>query len=667
MLGEEFLTSLGCIIAYFGHETMDPGKDRFNNLWGALKDTMVRFADIEDGSLDAIYELPDDGNPRTLIVRRAQDQEYVVLRGLWQILGTGYKHVLNSFIDFLKKGLVSDFFNREHIGVHERHSVKEALSIFRKDVLLFHYPSLLLLRRTLAPQTTATDVVSLLENCNSLESAIHVVLPGEHRCPELDLASDDSMILTLKMIDSAGFSVNDWQSARAEFNLEPYVFSESRDLFLKARQRTFAILKSSFVRKTRVRFDLAEVQQFLEVFARADPPDEILYQPYDARSTGRVLIRNLRDLLERASVDIQKHLDQRIAEWVKKGRETPSFAQRLDREIYEYQFQDDESRTQNATDTLREYESVIKQLSSSFGESIVNVLEDERIGVLTTGCWANRYALLRHIGQMLRKHSPKTAGKLAKASAFRYPLSGRDLRVKLGLDEAHVKKPTPVTKTLVGVPIPEDQIDTELMKGPHGTIGVALRGHVNESLDLAGMGKKPRENAKAHHTGSGGASPRKGRRSARPRGTDELVGCLGEAFVYELFSRKFCDHGFDHTCWKSENKHRYLGIEGSDLLGYDFEWIDIRGLMADPGQKCLIEVKSSSRKDEAFPISAPEWERAKQSHNNHDETYAIIRVVDVLAIPQISDVLIDPVQLEEDGKLIVQKFDGWVRPGRLID
>jgi hypothetical protein len=124
------------------------------------------------------------------------------------------------------------------------------------------------------------------------------------------------------------------------------------------------------------------------------------------------------------------------------------------------------------------------------------------------------------------------------------------------------------------------------------------------------------------------------------------------------------DHGFDHTCWKSANKNSYLGFEGTDGLGYDLAWHDTHGLLVKPGQECLIEVKASSGQAESFPISMAEWERAKAAHCNPKETYMIIRVVDTLTSPRITDILIDPVSLEKLGKLRLENLDGLIKPGR---
>ena len=65
-------------------------------------------------------------------------------------------------------------------------------------------------------------------------------------------------------------------------------------------------------------------------------------------------------------------------------------------------------------------------------------------------------------------------------------------------------------------------------------------------------------------------------------------------------------------------------------------------------------------------MSKNEWDVAEQCFKKiRPEIYIIVRVLNAVNAPVLSDILIDPVRLEYEGKLILSHYDLIVRSGSL--
>lgn len=662
--GDDLLVALGCIMAYCSQVHMEPGKERFNEKWQQLKDLEIRFVDMGEGAPGAIKEILDnDDSKLMLFVQRGSDKANSILLGLWQVLGTGYKYVLNTFADSFKKGAVKEFLANDHIGPQEEQSVREVVLQTRKNELIFQYPSLLLIMRKNDPHVKAEELQSLIGHTQDLQAALNIIVKDETNNIFGKMQSDP-ISLALFLTDWAGFTVDDWQKARVEFNEQRYLFPDSRDDFCKTRQRSYAMLKAQMVRK--LDDDTKEpFKNFLENFSRAEPSGNLPYRPQSDSETRDCLLKNAYSFLPDAQED-KGVIRKLIHDWEQKGTKDPALIPPLSKlEVEEYEHNDNETKlSYNATDTIDEYLKVILLLASEHNEKIDSIQNNSRLKLLAKSWWANKYILLQELGRILKKESPKIWSMLREINAFSRALSSSELCSKLGLKNKEKEDDGPKKKTYLGkVDLSDNEVDADLSKGAQGEIGRALQSKINKELDLKGLSQRARKQISPEKTPGKKVSSNK-RYQSRPRGDDDLTGVMGEAFVYEYLCEKFGENGFDHTCWKSENKFKYLGIEGSEKLGYDFEWFDSQGLLVSTGQECLIEVKSTKGKGLPFPISTPEWERAKIAHSSPNETYIIVRVISAQDEPEISDILIDPVQMEFDGELVIENLDGWIKPGR---
>ncbi|MBI4206676.1 MAG: DUF3883 domain-containing protein [Betaproteobacteria bacterium] len=73
---------------------------------------------------------------------------------------------------------------------------------------------------------------------------------------------------------------------------------------------------------------------------------------------------------------------------------------------------------------------------------------------------------------------------------------------------------------------------------------------------------------------------------------------------------------------------------------------------------CCIEVKASPGDgSESFPMTANEWEKARECHQAQDSVYIIVRVANARDAPRIADVIVDPFGLYGAGQVAVVSRD----------
>jgi hypothetical protein len=155
----------------------------------------------------------------------------------------------------------------------------------------------------------------------------------------------------------------------------------------------------------------------------------------------------------------------------------------------------------------------------------------------------------------------------------------------------------------------------------------------------------------------------------RERVPDEYLAMLGATGEYFLFKQMqaVCPQ-FDATNWKSRGREFFGFGAGDDSLGYDFEYEEVGGLLTGRADepRCRIEVKSSAHDGgDSFEMSTNEREVAQETHLGVGNTvYVIIRAANVASKPEITDLLIDPIQLHLDGVLDYSSRDllfalGW--------
>jgi len=222
--------------------------------------------------------------------------------------------------------------------------------------------------------------------------------------------------------------------------------------------------------------------------------------------------------------------------------------------------------------------------------------------------------------------------------------------------------------TILGNNWTEEDFKASAAQGPGGELVQRLRESINPNLDLAYLASLGREKLsdrikKSRPRGGGG----NGKRKRVPDAYLQMLGALGEHFVFQQMKSLFAD--FDITNWRSKAKELFQYGEGDDSLGYDFEYYDMEGaLTRDPSiQRCLMEVKSTSQDGtDSFEMSTNEWETAIRCHSGDENAvYAIVRVIHTASKPQIMDILVDPVKLHLEGVLDYSNRDLLVVVGKV--
>ena len=319
-------------------------------------------------------------------------------------------------------------------------------------------------------------------------------------------------------------------------------------------------------------------------------------------------------------------------------------------------------RTKQAKEAVRSVLRVAKVLAKQYGEELdVTMLEDDvRVIRHTTGWWANAFAALRALKKAITGTAPLTGRALAQKRVFTVPRSWRELWQafpELGDPEDETPSIPLPTIRILGLEKTSSEIEADLVPGGDGEIERKLRQCVQSDLDLHALANQARVSigvsSDVRRRGGTGGWRTTGQRD------DELVGYLGERFVYEHFlAANFPD--FDISCWVSENREKYEG-QASELIGhgYDFRYHDVTGRLTgrNDAPLCLIEVKTTTGDGQApFPITANEWGVAQECHDPQDERiYLIIRVRQVQDAPEIFDVIIDPIQATRDGWLQLRR------------
>lgn len=338
------------------------------------------------------------------------------------------------------------------------------------------------------------------------------------------------------------------------------------------------------------------------------------------------------------------------------------------REINLYQHEVQSQRETGAKSAVDDILNVAKPLAATLKEIIdpEEVKLEASLVYWSMGWWANRFAALRNLRVLLKRNAPGTVAKLESVRAFHSPCrSWRDLWGKLPelgelpKDEKPIMPPR--KRILLGAEIIESDFERIISQGDAGVLGQALQSAIDPNFDPRILVGRSRGQVPPPHKRKPSGNGRGGRGGGGSGKADlERIGLLGEAFVYESFSRVLPE--FDSACWLSGNRNHYgLSGVGNDGLGYDFAYTDINGHLTgrEVHPHCYIEVKSTSADtDIPFPMTTNEWLVAEECFKGaRDALYIIVRVLEVESRPRIVDLIVDPVRLWFDGKLALSNRD----------
>ena len=436
-----------------------------------------------------------------------------------------------------------------------------------------------------------------------------------------------------------------------------------------------AILKTCVARATTV--SPTDLEPVLRDSRLAVPPIEVASR---AEGDGEVLQAVLRQmevvLNDSAAVVGVDFVRRRLATVIAKAKITLSTVDLDDapaRDIRVYRDEDDGKRSRNAQERFDGLMIVAAAVAAKLDEQIrvEDVRSDLRVAMLLIGWWANSFTVIAAIQRVLQAKTPRTAQRMSDARVFRDPARANELLGRFeelqDLGREGPAAPPQRRITVLGEERTEDDATKDLLRGTTGSIGqhlkekAALYPH-DPDLGRGNRGKVVLPSGKTQRQRGGGGSGGGSQESKKDR---ELAGLIGEAFIYELFRVSL--PGFDEMAWLSCNRNAYgLEGEGNDSLGFDFSYRDIDNRLAGRSDRPLscIEVKSSSGDgSEPFPMTAKEWDKARECHQAADSVYIIVRVAHVRDDPRITDVIIDPFGLYGVGQIAVASHDLWVHVG----
>ena len=661
---------LAALIIYGGRSIMDPSKKTFREKWDQFQNTRLRRgqfgnpnqtdAIFDQGAVDgaALY-VPFDHDPKK------------ILEVCWHLLGPSHRHAWENYVARLKAGECDRFFDNLDLNDRDWVELEAVIGASQKTRINRLQPAFLALHRSRKSDLSVEQFRDEFDSLDVNLDNIAVWAGIETVC--LNRALNNSLLnfddeRQWPVVETFGVSIPNWQRARRDLGRKPVVFSSTKKSFENWRVNIVAVLRTEFARgETNVDL-LGELCALLKRLSEVSCTDSIAEQKIKPVEITKPVISELQK-----EIDLETKVGKMMARRLRamesirsvdelSTRRTPR------REITLYKNQVKYQREFDAKEAVSDVMKVANALSVLCGDAIdeKHVMSNSAITPWLQGYWANCFAALRALREILRVNAPNTFEKLNEAGVFapQQRVSWSTMWKKFPeLGEPPSKNKTAQKKVeILGHQVIEDNFDVILGHGGNGEIGQAIANAVDEQIDMVSLATRARDQitkstdlSKGSSRSRSGGGGRGGGRKADPQ-----AGLLGEAFVYESFRRTLSD--FDVACWVSDSRRKY-GIDGkgNDGLGYDFEYTDVDGRLTGETDQphCLIEVKSTtSTENEPFPMTANEWAVAEQCYRgSQDKMYVIVRVLSVKSAPEIADVIVDPVRQWREGTLVLENRD----------
>ena len=665
---------LAALITYGGRTIMDPSKETFREKWDQFQNTRLRRGHFRNpDQTDPIFDQGAVGGA-ALYVPFEHDPKQI-LEVCWHLLGPSHQHAWENYVTRLKAGECNRFFDNIHLNDRDWIELEAVIGASQKTRINRLQPAFLALRRSwisdLGVEQFRNEFDSLNVNLDKIAywAGIERVI--------LNMALKNSLLnfddeQQWPVVETLGVSIPDWQRARRDLGRNPVVFSSTVKSFDDWRVNIVAFLRTVFARGETDVDLLDELGALLNKFSRMSCTNEIAEQKINHVDIAGLVISELQDTIDletKAGKMMVRRL--RAMESIRTVDElsAPHIPRR---EITLYKNQSKYQRESDAKEAVSDVMRVASALSIRCGDAIdeKHVMSNSAITPWLQGYWANCFAALRVLREILRASAPNTFEKLNEAGVFapQQRVSWRIMWNKFPeLGEPSSMNETAQNKVeILGHQVIEGKFDVILGYGSSGKIGRAIADAVDEQIDMVSLATRARDLiTRSDDLSKGGSRSRSGGGGrGGGRKADPQAGLLGEAFVYESFCKTLPD--FDVACWVSDSRRKY-GIDGKgdDGLGYDFEYTDIDGKLTGITDEphCLIEVKSTtSTENEPFPMTANEWAVAEQCYKGlQNKKYVIVRVLSVKSAPVIADVVVDPVRQWREGKLVLENRDFIVR------
>lgn len=677
-LGSSLTLDLALLVAYGRRNVADPSGEAFRATWDIFARSRLRYGAFPAGGRAFAYGCffdPGDPDGPRLDVATEDLAELIPL--LWTIFGPDARDPLVAYASAFGRGERERFFLERGIGDLERHDVEDALGASAdanldkvQDVLYAIW-----VRGRLAH--SLAEFLGEWSSRSGVDDRARWLGIESHALANLLREADDQS--RVDVLNHAAVAIEEWQKARGELRLSPYSFAQAEKDLLVIRNALVWGLASVAAHSPGV--DLEQASVALEEIRDFKAAHGVTLRPALSAGDINAIVLDAVDTLRRSrGVDVLLSRLDDIASLRPSRAADVAVRYASQREIDQFREISAAQRTQWAQLTLENLLKVAAALALRrgivFDEAAIRA--DQRVASLSSGWWASDFALLQAVESVIRKLvGDEFAATLVVGGAFRDP--PHDWRRLWGrFDELG---PLPVESALSPPPAVQlgplsltvDQIKLNLReKGPQGVVGLQLIKAVDDASPFSAL------RATDHLTAAlptrrprraPGERPVRVAKPPRPETNEdrELNGLLGEVFVFEEFRRHL--PGFDERCWVSENRLRYIPspVGASDAEAYDFEYRDLAGELTGRagGTNCHIEVKATAGDGaNPFPISSAEWEHAKHCHQTQSALYVIVRVAAIRSPhPLITDMLIDPIDMWQHGKIAIDAQNFWLHLG----
>ena len=668
------LEDIALLIVQGGGRSLDSRGQRFERRWNRFCETSLVFGTFSDDDTRTCFDRHAKGGP-TLRVNRTATR-YDVVSCSWQIVNKACEDTWVLYAVALGRGEESKFLAGKGVAEHERMEIESVIGMgFEQRLDQFTAACLAVWRKgnptisfdefqsswklnTKSPESTG-DWLDISEVGTLIDQASRVEEPQG----------------SLLILRSKDVSVSDWQDARRELGEDPFVFATSVSAYelvksvltsrVMALVAHLAVPAASSKSPSSLTLDtIADAKSWIEAIASQSVPNAIRHCNASEQQVISQVVEDGLTLQE--SVGIEEKLPAVVsALWNLLDNPPSSIGLiELKREptrsalVYQHDVVEDRS-TQSKTD-VRVVLKVTIALASHFGEELCEtaIQSNELVELFSGGWWSNRISVLAALRYAIEVQAPKTADRMKSQRAFRDVDDWQSLWRKFSeLGDPPRPETPPAAKpkfNLLGHAMTEDDFLREASSGSDGLIAKAVAAAVVQDLDLAGLRDRSRSQVgplihpkPKRKRGVGG--------SKAPKSENELkiLGAIGERYVYQQF--RVILPNFDAHNWKSGSREQFDYSAGDDRLGYDFEYRDSYGKLTgrDDLPMCRIEVKATTGDGtNAFDMSTNEWDVAYECHNNDEaEVYIVVRVASVAQQPTIADVLVDPVDLRQQGVL----------------
>ena len=666
-------SNLACLIAYTGRVETDPNGEDFKRNWRSFERAFLVFGEFPVDSPTPYFY--DRSTGLLQVAAKLSDAEKV--EATWMLVGPSYRYTWSAYSRELERDGPAKFLKDCRITSAQRENVENVIGLSSTERFKnLRAAALALWFVQFGTQPVSRFMKEWDINARSVRGLCDWLGRSELAdafAAALGVSEEDASLAIIRtvVIDSQA-----WQQARLALGMERWPFTHKIKIWHETMTELVSILKTCVARA--ISASPTDLEPILRDPRLVTPPEEVAYS---AENEGEVLHSAIHQIelvlggwTSVAGVDL---LRRRLATVIDQANVTLATvalddAPARDVRVYRDEENDEGKRSRDAQMRFEGLMIVASALAKQLGEQITveDVRSDARVSLLLNGWWANSFTVMAAIQRVLQAKVPKTAQRMSDERVFRDPAPANELRGRFnelaGVGGENRATPPKHRITILGRDQTEDDAVTDLLLGTTGGIGQELKKKAELHLLDSNLGKGDRKKVVLAggrtKTGGGGGGGGGNLPNKKER---ELAGLLGEAFVYECF--RIALPAFDEMCWRSCNRNAYgLEGEGSDSLGFDFSYRDNENRLAgrENHPLCCIEVKSSSGDgSEPFPITANEWEKARDCHQTADSVYIILRVARVRDDPKITDVIIDPFGLYGAGQVGVVSRDMWVYVG----